>query len=519
MIEYKKNTLSNIFLIFGLILLFLYTETLLAQEASILDKNISYKAKNITLHKALTEIGSIVGYNFSYNSDLIPGNSNIKVSHNEVSLSSLLNHLLQDSSLIYKVLDKQIVITKRNQLNKLMFIKPDGKSINHINIRGKILDHESKTELSFANISVKGKSIGTVSNEQGKFNINISRDLISDTLVFSYIGYKNTYIPIEQLSLCENLVYLSSDKYKIKEVVVRGYDAKEILREATNKIKDNYYTDPYQITAFYRELVIKGSELSTITEAVLNVYKSPYLGSYSDRIKLLKGRKNEYYSNSDTVALKLKGGLFASLYLDLIKNPQYFVREKYFSLYKYSVDEIINYDNQPVYVINFEPTTYIEDNSFQGKIYINTDCLSIVAVEFNITPGAIDRIGKNMVVKKTFNTRVKPVAVKYLVNFRKINNKYFLNFVKGELQFKVKYRRKLFSTDFKTVFEFASNVVDTVNVERFKRNEVISKHKIFIDENYDYDYQFWGEYNYISPEKSLQESLIEIQKKIDKLGE
>ena len=124
-----------------------------------------------------------------------------------------------------------------------------------------------------------------------------------------------------------------------------------------------------------------------------------------------------------------------------------------------------------------------------------------------------------MVVKKTFNTRVKPVAVKYLVNFRKINNKYFLSFVKGELVFKVKYRRKLFSTDFKTVFEFASNVVDTVNVERFKRNEVISKHKIFIDENYDYDYQFWGEYNYISPEKSLQESLIEIQKKIDKLGE
>ncbi|MCK5169222.1 MAG: carboxypeptidase-like regulatory domain-containing protein, partial [Bacteroidales bacterium] len=173
----------------------MFSETLLAQEASILDKNISYKAKNITLHKALTEIGSIVGYDFSYNSDLIPGNSNIKVSSNEVSLSSLLNNILQDSSLIYKVLDKQIVITKRNQLNKLMFIQPDGKSINHINIRGKILDHESKINLSFAIISVKGKSIGTVSNEQGVFNLNISKSLFSDTLLFSYIGYKNTYIP------------------------------------------------------------------------------------------------------------------------------------------------------------------------------------------------------------------------------------------------------------------------------------------------------------------------------------
>ena len=518
MIEYKNIKQSNIFLILGMILLFLYPETLLAQEISILDKNISYKAKNITLHKALTEIGSIIAYDFSYNSDLIPGNSNIKVSQNDVSLTQLLNHILQDSSLVYKVIDKQIVITKRNQLSKLMFIRPDGKSINHINIRGKILDYESKINLSFANISVKGKSIGTISNEQGIFNLNISKSLISDTLVFSYIGYKNTYIPIEQLSLCENLIYISRDNYNIKEVVVRGYDAKEILREATNKIKDNYYTDPYQIIAFYRELVIKGIELTTITEAVLNVYKSPYLGPYSDRIKLLKGRKNEYYSNSDTVALKLKGGLFASLYLDLIKNPTYFVREEYFHLYKYSVSEIINYDNKPVYIIDFEPIAYLKENSFQGKIYIDTDCLSIVAVEFNITSDAIERIGKNLVVKKTFNTRVKPVAVKYLVSYRKINNKYFLNFVRGELEFKIKYRRKLFSNDFKTVFEFASNVVDTVNVERFKRNEIIHSHKVFIDENYEYDHQFWGEYNYISPEKSLQESLIEIQKKIDKLG-
>jgi len=251
---------------------------------------------------------------------------------------------------------------------------------------------------------------------------------------------------------------------------------------------------------------------------VMNVYKSPYLGSYSDQVKLLKGRKNEYYTKADTIALKLKGGLFASLFLDLIKNPTYFVQEEFFHLYDYSVSEVINYNDKPVYVIDFKPSTYIAENSFQGKIYIDTDCLSFVAVEFNLTQDALYKIGRDFVVKKAFRTQVKPESVKYTVNYRKINDKYFFNFAKGELMFKVKFRKKLFYTNFNTVFEFASNNIDTVNVERFKRNQTISSNKVFIDENYDYDHQFWGEYNYISPEKSLQDALIEIQKTVDAVG-
>lgn len=519
MINYRKYKLSNIYFFMGLILLFLFPVISIAQETSIFDIKISYKTKNKPLYKVLTEIGSIISYDFSYNSDLIPGNNIIKVNEKDISLINLLNNILQDSTFVYKTIDKQIIITKKHQLNKLTFTRSDGKPVNYINVRGKIIDRESKIELSFANISVKGKSIGTVSNEQGVFNFNISKNIISDTLVFSYMGYKNTYIPVGQLSLCENIIYLTGDTYDIKEVVVKPYDAEEILRKAMINTENNYYPDPYQITAFYRELVTKGAKLVTISEAVLNVYKSPYLGSYSDKIKLLKGRKNEYYLKGDSVGLKLKGGLFASLYLDIIKNPLYFVREEYFYLYKYTMDKIINYNNKSVYVISFKPITYLEDKSFEGKIYVDTDCLSIVAIEFNITPDAINRIGHNLVVKKTFDMRVKPITAKYLVNYRSINNKYFLNFVKGELEFNVKYRRKLFATEFKTVFEFAANMVDTVNIERFKRNETIPTNKIFIDENYEYDKQFWGEYNYLSPKKSLQEALIEIQKKIDKLGE
>jgi hypothetical protein len=114
---------------------------------------------------------------------------------------------------------------------------------------------------------------------------------------------------------------------------------------------------------------------------------------------------------------------------------------------------------------------------------------------------------------------VKTVSASYLINYRKINNKYFVNMTRGELKFKIRNKKKLFSTDFKTVFEFAVNNVDTTDVTRFSRFETISPNKVFIDEDYKYDQEFWGDYNYISPNESLEEALIRIQKKVNELKE
>jgi hypothetical protein len=44
---------------------------------------------------------------------------------------------------------------------------------NHLTISGKIIDKETTQPVPFANIGVSGKSMGTVSNQQGEFIIKI----------------------------------------------------------------------------------------------------------------------------------------------------------------------------------------------------------------------------------------------------------------------------------------------------------------------------------------------------------
>ena len=156
-------------------------------------------------------------------------------------------------------------------------------------------------------------------------------------------------------------------------------------------------------------------------------------------------------------------------------------------------------------------------NSYEGKIYLNSVDLAVLAVEISISREALDKIGRSLVVKNARRMQANPESVNYHVNYRKIGDKYFLNMVRGELTFRVKRKRKLFSTNYKTVFELATHNVDTVDIERFERSEVIKLKGIFIDENYQYDNDFWGDYNYIIPNQSLEEALIRIQKKMDSI--
>jgi len=489
-----------------------------AQE-TVLNKRISYKSKNQQLYYILNDIGSQIGYEFSYNADLVPSSKKIKIDVDSLEITKLLDILLADSCLTYNVIDRQIVIHKKNTIGKLLSISSNKFTEPILSISGRIIDKDTRNPLPFANLSILGKSIGTITNEEGFFSFKIPISYKDENLVSTYLGYKNAEIPLLDLTFQNNIVYMQQDFLSIQEVIIRSSNPETLIKSAMEKAKYNYYTQPYLMTTFYREFVKKNDNYMSISEAVLSVYKSPYEGYYSDQVKMLKTRKNVSYSENDTFLLKLKGGLYASLFLDIIKNPSTFLLESYFNQYSYALIDIVKYENSTAYVIEFKPKYYLEDQSFSGRLYIDTDNLAIKAAYFYIDSKAIERLSQELVLKKSMKTIVKPVSAKYWVNYRQINGLYYLNLVRGELEFKVKKRKQLFSSEFKTIFEFAVNDIDTINIDRFERNETIATNQVFIDKNFEYDDSFWGDYNYIIPNETLQDALIRIAKQMQKLQE
>jgi hypothetical protein len=195
-----KNIKYTMILLIGVMVFIFKPLQLFSQSNSILDSIITYKARNVSLYQGLNEIGDIVGYEFSYNADLIISRDQIKANYEKIPLRDLLSKFLNDTCLTYYVSDKQIVIRKRNLLSTLSILFLTSNPGELLQINGIIYKRESGESLPFANISLLGKSVGTVSNDNGKFNLKISINNILDTLVISYIGYKNSNIPVNQLS-------------------------------------------------------------------------------------------------------------------------------------------------------------------------------------------------------------------------------------------------------------------------------------------------------------------------------
>jgi TonB-linked SusC/RagA family outer membrane protein len=89
-------------------------------------------------------------------------------------------------------------------------------------ISGRVLDNENKP-LPGATIVVKGTTVGTVSESDGTFQLQIPSD--AETLVISFVGMVTQEIPIEGKSNFE--IILRTEAYGLDEVLVTGYQTQK----------------------------------------------------------------------------------------------------------------------------------------------------------------------------------------------------------------------------------------------------------------------------------------------------
>lgn len=92
------------------------------------------------------------------------------------------------------------------------------------NVSGNVKDAETKEALIGVSVVVKGTSMGTITDMDGKFSLAAAQ---GKTLVFSYIGYESQEVIVKGGSYTINL---KSASQKLNEVVVIGY--------GTSKAKD-----------------------------------------------------------------------------------------------------------------------------------------------------------------------------------------------------------------------------------------------------------------------------------------
>jgi hypothetical protein len=475
-------------------------------QRTILDSTFTFRAGQVKTGSALDIITRKTGYNFTYDSRLVDAEKKTEMTFRDTKLKVILDSILLNDSLSFSVIDKYIIFSRVEKPPS-----PPADSLAHGEVKyitGVIIDDETLEPLPYATIGLINKGRGTVSNYNGEFGLKITSDLTNDTLSVSYLGYFGREIPVKQ-SLGNNFtISMKREFISIPEIIIRNQIPQEIISRARSAISNNYGSTPAFLTGFYREGVLKKDELQNYSEAVLQIYKSSYSGTFlSDQIKVYKSRKIENTGMSDTLAIRLKAGLSTCLELDGAKNTFDFITREGAPQYTYRMTDIVTYDDEDAYVIEFEQREDIDMPLFKGAIYINTNDYAILHAEFELNPAYIKKIKDSFVSSPSHGFNTWPVSVKYSVSYRKVNDRYFLSHVRGDLVFSTNKKKKLFNSQFRVFFELAITGTDLKNVTRFEKEELAPIHSIFSKTKSRYDPLFWGDQDFVRPEENLLQAL------------
>lgn len=381
---------------------------------------------------------------------------------------------------------------------------------------GKVIDHTTKKPVVFANVYLVGSSLGTVTNADGEFILKVPTTELNRKLGISNLGYKNLIVDLAELKDRENTFRLEIAATPLEQVVIRSDDPMDLLRMAYRRIPENYNADPEMQVGFYRETVKQNRSYVAVAEAVLDVYKSPYTSLMDyDRVKIFKGRKSEDVKKMDTLMFKLQGGPKTSFLLDVVKNPGEILSEEYFDKYNFKFAGYASIDGRDNYVIQFDQKPEVDIALYKGTVYLDTKNMAISRIDFSFSDKALDIADNELVRKKPMDLKIDVLGADYSINYRVLNEKWYLNHVRSELVFKCDWKKKRFDATYTTALEMAVTDRNTENINKAKYRDQTRMTDIFADKVNAYkDENFWGDYNYIKPEESIESVINKLNKKL-----
>ncbi len=212
--SFHRKRLKVLFLIMRLysLLMLLGTLTVSAKSWSQQTK-IDLQKQNVSVSDILLSIESNSRYLFIYDAKVINSLDNKSICVKGKNIEEVLNQLFKGTNVAYRLNDRQVFLYEKETL-PIDNYTLQGK----INIKGRVTDTAGQP-LPGVSVAVKGKTIGTITDADGKYSLaNVPSDAI---LQFSFVGMKSKEINVTEKTNI-NLVMIE-ESVGLDEVVAVGY--------------------------------------------------------------------------------------------------------------------------------------------------------------------------------------------------------------------------------------------------------------------------------------------------------
>lgn len=384
---------------------------------------------------------------------------------------------------------------------------------NIITVSGVVTDRQTHHPLPHA--SVAADMVGTVTNEQGRFTLKVSPQV--KALTISMIGYKSQRVAVEADGQ-ELDIRMQPSEVTLNEVVVHNLSAEDIVRQAIGKFSSNYSLKSTSYKGFYREVMQKRRQYNSISEAVVELYKTPYdkENILFDAVSIQLGRRMMNFKKSDTLAVKLKGGPTLPIFADIVKNDELLLYADDLPCYRYEYEGIEKLDERRHYVINMTPETEKPYPLFYATLYIDQQTLAITRADLRLDLRNRAKATQAMLVHYPKGLRFTPLELSFNIFYRMEGGITYLNYVRNVMRFKCDWHRRLFASPFTVVSEFV--VTDLMqDAPLIRGRDSFREHENLYD-NVEFfaDPDFWGSDNIIEPTEPLNRAVERLRRSVER---
>jgi hypothetical protein len=389
-------------------------------------------------------------------------------------------------------------------------------SLIYITCKGLVLDESSNAPLSYASVLVEGTNMASVTNSEGEFLLKVPQHLKNNYILITYIGFQNERIQVATFTDEVRRIPMKIAEVGLSEVRIVFKDAEELMKNVFDLKKENYVTEPTLMTAFYRETIKLRRSYVSLLEAVVDVYKYPISSDRDDLASLYKVRKKTDYSRLDTLVLKLAGGPYNTLCLDVMKNLDYTFTHQVFNNFDFKSFPTTMVDNHPVYVVEFKQKPFVKEPLFYGKLYVDAVNLAMFSATFDMNLEDVEKATSYFVLSKPDAANVEVTKAHYQVSYVLRDGKWYMSYGRAEMNFRVDWKRRLFNSTYETVFEMAVTDWQPDTGGKWARShDKLKPDAVVADEAEGFsDAEFWGSENIIEPDRSIETAINKIRTKL-----
>lgn len=361
--------------------------------------------------------------------------------------------------------------------------------------KGIVVDVSNNLPLPYAALSVPKLGLGTASNTDGQWKLQLPSNAINETLRISHLGYETKNISLSEL-IQESIITLEPKARELSEFLVSNKDfCKDMLEKAWKAIPENYPSTPTLAEGFYRETQrLRDSTFLYFNEAVLKVYKNTYKNTKNfGQIKVEKSRKNVFPGIDSINDVRFYGGPHFPNDLDIVFSRWDFINPSEYKKWDIQVAGSFKDSLDIIYILSFKHRQYPNSN-FQGKMYINSNSYAFIGFEF--WRAGLSALAATQLPDQEYIPGMTTVKVGYTQQDKKLQLGYITYQTNG---YNTISQKRIFKE-----IEYVTTSIRTEKVQAIPFAEQFDYKDILSIQAVPYDSTYWKDYNILEESKMMQ---------------